>query len=175
MKSLLTLCFLVWCNSSQAEWIFHSAETINPFVNFTTDGTFNVVSGFEFLDVEYGVDNYQAYTSFADQWVGEGIKFDGTWWSVKEEVVVSGKTFTYSGPLLLYVVYIEGPFPDFLGGDLFSGLTEGEYWLDVDTAGNHGRVSSSQPLDFGEYLWDGSINPNYVAPISLKKHHGRKT
>lgn len=54
-----------------------------------------------------------------------------------------------------------------------SGPQPGEYWIDFASDGT-GRVSTSEPSDFGKWAWDGSINPNYVAPLAVKKHHGKK-
>lgn len=171
MKSLFIIACLLFSQICNAAWVFHSCETVNPWMNFTTDGTYNVVSDFEVITVEYGVDNFNGYTAFADQWVGQDITFDGIQWGLNQVVQVSGNTFTYSGSLLFNAVYIEGPFPDFLGGDTFTGLIEGEYWLDVVPGGGHGRISTSQPVDFCKYLWDGSLNPNYVAPLTKSKGH----
>lgn len=75
---------------------------------------------------------------------------------------------------------LSGGYPDYFGsaGGTLS-FTGGEFWIDFDPSTTSlvqvGRISNSQPSDFGKYLWDGSVNPNYVAPLLVKKHHGRKT
>lgn len=43
-----------------------------------------------------------------------------------------------------------------------------DWWADWDSVG--ARFSNSKPSDFGKYLWDGSINPNYAEPLVLKKN-----
>lgn len=51
-------------------------------------------------------------------------------------------------------------------GDLFPSMT-GEYWVDFNPDCT-GRVSTVKPTDFGKWAWDGSINPSWVEPVSLK-------
>lgn len=51
--------------------------------------------------------------------------------------------------------------------------TPGEYWIDFESGGIP-RLSTSIPSDFGKWLWDGSINPNYVEPLILSKSKIRK-
>lgn len=66
---------------------------------------------------------------------------------------------------------VTSGYPDYNGD--YSNLpfpkTSGEYWLDMDSTGSP-RLSTSQPTDFGKWAWDGSINPNYVAPAAV---HGK--
>lgn len=69
---------------------------------------------------------------------------------------------------------LSGPYPNYSGGGTFDiSLLGGEWWIDFDSVGTV-RVSSSQPSDFGKWAWDGSINPDYIAPLLTRKHHVKK-
>ena len=70
---------------------------------------------------------------------------------------------------------VTSGYPDYNGNpnNVTFPTIAGEYWLDMDSTGNP-RISSSQPSDFGKWAWDGSINPDYVAPLLIRKHHGKK-
>ncbi len=119
-----------------------------------------------------------AYDSTDSQTTGEMVYYYGIW---------SGDTLTISidaelsvwhpecgclnpGASLFYI-RVSGPAPKYRnpqyafmqtssGGD----LAPGEYWVDFAQNGS-GRLSTSQPSDFGKWAWNGKINPSYSSAL----------
>lgn len=59
---------------------------------------------------------------------------------------------------------VTSGYPDYNGNsdNVTFPSAPGEYWLDMDSAGQP-RLSTTQPPDFGKWAWDGSINPSWTA------------
>lgn len=68
-------------------------------------------------------------------------------------------------------IFISGGAPDYGGGvsASFNDYPPSEVWIDFASDGTL-RLSTSLPPDFGKWAWDGSLNPNYVAPLAI---HGK--
>lgn len=175
MKAIIALILTTVCVHCQT-WTFHSAETVNPVVTVTSDGTWNAVPGWYVINYQYGVNDYGNPVSFQNQWLWQeqilqfwtptGGVWDTTFY------YLTGNTLTINQPPV--DVWVEGAIPDYFGYSDYGALATGEYWFDISPAGYDFRLSTTQPTDFGKWLWDGSINPNYVSPLAPKKHHGKK-
>lgn len=94
-------------------------------------------------------------------------------WTGYSDTLSFDDLYSGVGERLVFPVILSGPSPDYSSYTYvdWSG-GPGEYWIDFNSAGTP-RISTSAPFDFGKWAWDGSINPNYVAPLT-KKHHGKK-
>lgn len=111
-------------------------------------------------------DSGSGYSPYGSQFPNLTIGYQDTWTADLDE------KYSYLW------VSLEGPYPGYYGGGF--GLiadvvyAPGDYWFDFTPYGTL-RISTSLPDDFGKWAWDGSINPNYVAPLAVKKHHGKHT
>lgn len=163
-----------------ADWIIHAAPGTNPFIGFSrvsTDGTH-----IESLTAMYGVDPTFSYAM--DGWSirynpqdavyspyssGSVFTIDDSW--ITQEIPYS----PIYGSISVQYWAIEGIPPGWIGysEQEMSWAFIGEYW--IDWASNMQiRISQTEPSDFGKWLGDGSINPNYVEPIApLKSNRGK--
>lgn len=152
MKFIALLCLCCQC-SFASTWTFHAAKGICVldvhWNNWTYSDTYGVSSG--------------SWLIPADGWfVSDGGPNDQTF--------QSGNTITVVAPyfgttLTAWTFYSLNQ----IGGEVAISDSGGEFWLDLGPDGLP-RVSNSVLLDFGEWLSDGSINPDYVAPMVVKKH-----
>jgi len=182
MKSIITLVIALFGISlNAATFTFHAVKenwteiSVNcePLACNPVRGYQSYVIGYwDFgWDTAFPADAYSGLT-------GEDVDCAGNFTtSVNSPGYQDTLTFTASDPVQEVDVWISGPYPNYPNGqlnfdlqrqpeggvDLVSG---GEAWIDFGPGGI-GRIELSQPVDFGKWLWDGSINPSYVEPPAL--------
>lgn len=160
------------CACFAADWQIHGALGLNPWVNFqrvSPDGHSIQIETFMYgTDADFLVNSDQWLLSDTSGWV---TYTNGLILSVSSDWITTEIAYNPDYGTSSYLFwFIEGGAPDFLGGSsAVAPSVAGEYWIDFDTTGSI-RISNSQPLDFGKWTWDGSINPNYVLPLKTKGH-----
>jgi len=180
MKTFLAILISVFAAfQSEASWVIHGALGTNPGIGFSRVAA--SADHIELIQFEYGVD--PSFSFNADEWCvsfglsysfyssGAVLSLDDSWGTV--EIPYSPNYGTSSA------VYwsIEDGAPIFNGNSIqIAPAIPGEYWIDWSSLGViRITAGATGPPDFGKYLSDGSINPNYVEPLALRgKGHAKK-
>lgn len=170
MKNLIACCvlFLSGIMSHAATWTFHGVKD-NYSAVVIQNANPVVFASWEFVG-----DFYEP------QYACSGAQFwNGSSWS--DPTGYSDTiSFSVSDECRMTCWVVSGPYPDYEGWYLWSvpfwseGMTPGEYWIDFALDGT-ARINTTQPSDFGKWAWDGTINPSWVEPVSLKgKGHTKR-
>lgn len=185
MKTLILLLALqVYALSAIAQtWTIHGAK--DNYLYIQSDGpslefgdNFWALQWFEHGQWDWAFD--QDFPDYSDSGISTFV-FDGSdqysqsSWSGYSNVLIFDIPELMTGPISLIRATLTGPYPDYYGdwSEYILPSYGGEYWIDFSEVGIV-RISTSQPNDFGKWAWDGSINPNYVEPISpLKSNRGK--
>lgn len=166
MKSLLTIAIATFAaiSISAATWTFHACKDNYAFVDIGGGSAVGQPSTSEcFIEWDYGDAGYDGGVFFA---------FGPLWnWEIISLGFNETQTVTLDDISTWGSVSVNGPTPDFNGGGspviLYVG--GGEFWIDFAPNGTV-RINISEPSDFGKWAWDGSINPNWVEPLSVVEH-----
>lgn len=168
MKIIPLLLCVLGLNLNAATWTFHGVKDNYSYVNLWQPAGGSGVA----VQLQWDWNWDQLFPSSADsgvQYINAGI---GTHWTGYADTL----TVDIDPSFQVTVIDVSGPAPGYNGLTewLFpynppSGPQPGEYWIDFASDGT-GRISTSAPTDFGKWAWDGSINPNYVAPLNTKGH-----
>lgn len=165
MKSIFILIGLIFVQFAQAAtWTFHTFEgEYFRCVWSQQNGDTYFYQSLEWSQYDYG--GWYGFKQITQQLP------DGTWTNISTDIIET--TGTWSTDLPVYYAYNTGPGPNYdYPNGWFDVSIPAEYWIDFDSTGS-ARASTVRPVDFGKYLWDGSINPSWVEPVSAKKQHGK--
>lgn len=150
-----------------ADWTLHGALGSNPWCGFhrvSPDRTH-----IEMRHFGYGIDPTWSFDW--DGWIeGDNSGF----WEYATGSVLTLSSDWGTTEILYDPIYgssssinwgIEDGPPYFNGwGSQEAPAIPGEYWIDWTFDGLI-RISSSQPVDFGKWEWDGSVNPYWIPPL----------
>lgn len=179
MRTIL-IVLLSCCSVFGSGWTIHGFIGTNPWIGFSRYAS--DCSTVELIGFQYGVNS--DFTTNQDAWLrtdntetvshwgelatnGPVLQVDESWGTIELLPTVCPTGVSASS----INWFIEDGAPDFLGGSSVVGPPiPGEYWVDWDSFGTI-RIRGIQPGDFGKYLHDGSINPNYVTPLVKDKGH----
>lgn len=164
------------CVASYAQtWTIHVVKENATYVGVYGDifyvpgpgcavGYFSTFRSFACMDYYYDA----AYPEYAysgiqeDRFQTNGCGYSTTTYPGYTDTII----LTATNTVTLANTCISQGYPDYNNeqcADL--PLSGGEFWIDFSPLGMV-RVSNSPPSDFGKWLWDGSINPNYIEPLS---------
>lgn len=162
MKSIIILIGLVASmGSNAAEWIFHGCKDNYSAVTWTDLGqpTTYLCMSWDWLWDQTGLGPIDSGTRTL---VSGG--YDSGYSGYAESL-----TLDVPDGFVFLTCMVTSGYPDYNGNwdNVPFPLVSGEYWLDMDSTGTP-RLSTSRPEDFGKWAWDGSVNPNWVEPMSTR-------
>lgn len=171
--AIIGLLVFVTVNGFCETWVFHGCKD-----NYSEALFYEDISNGSMYALRWDWNYDQEYPTWADS----GISFN---W---ENASGYNDTLTFECPsgYILYGIAVSAPWPDYNNGQLFGyqwdyqlhkpaqyNIPSGEYWVDFASDGT-GRLSITQPADFGKWAWDGSINPSWIEPETAILQHGKK-